>query len=316
MAEDVNFPLDQGRTSSSALQGIREFKEGSGKPRTLEGQEEEANISPAQEQRPANELANLENRSELSSNARAEARAESQNTTEEQEPDIAEAERRELQSNRQEAVSEDARANNQGSGGTNPLTRVSEGAEEDPQERLDEGFRIGNEAANPDRIEDFQAGDQPGSVQEAAQQANENAVSVEQENFSSRQDEPTVRELPGEGAGPQGREALEQIIAPETPRPQDAQQAELQENKVAAGDAKIQEKLNEERAVEAEKVARNTPAIDTPEQRVEQVEPPEEPVEEAQDNNPLRGPRPSELRDESDASAVETERGQNVSNLI
>ena len=74
--------------------------------------------------------------------------------------------------------------------------------------------------------------------------------------------------------------------------------------------------VQEARAAEEETRARNEPAFDTPAPEVEPFEgPPVEPLEDAQDINPLRGPRPSELRDD-DASAVETERGQNVSNLI
>ena len=57
--------------------------------------------------------------------------------------------------------------------------------------------------------------------------------------------------------------------------------------------------------------------IDTPWQIIEPVEGrPKEPIKEGVDINTLRGPRPSDLEDESDASAVETERGQNISDLI
>ena len=41
-----------------------------------------------------------------------------------------------------------------------------------------------------------------------------------------------------------------------------------------------------------------------------------ESLQEAQDINPIREPRPSEIRDEPDSTAIETELGQNVSSLI
>jgi len=322
MAEDVNFPLDQGRTTS-AFQGLRQSADEAGRPRRIEDQEEELR-SPdrarAREERPVNELADLSSRSEISTEGRASAEAQNP-PTEEQEPDIAAAERRELQSNRQE-VAEDARADSrnprsQGPAGANELSRVSGTVVENPRESFEENFTIGNDVANPDAIDEFQTSNQIDSIQEAVRQAGEAAISTEPENPGAPLEEPpSIRELAESGGGPRGRVVLEQLIAPETPRPEETQQAELQENRVAASDARIQERLNEERAAEEASRARNEPAIETPEQRVEQVEPPEEPIEEAQDINPLRGPRPSELQDESDASAVETERGQNVSELI
>lgn len=322
MAEDVNFPLDQTR-NTSAFQGLRENSEESGRPRRIEDQEEELrNPDQAREERPTNESANLSSRTEISPEARRQAEVESQNTPEEQETDIAEAERRELQAIRQE-VSNDARTefrnpSSQGPAGANELGRVSEGAIENPREAFEEGFSIGNDIVNPNAIDEFQTGNQINSIQDAVEQAGEATVLVEAENPGTPLEEPpTIRELPGEEAGIAGREALEQIIARDTPRPEETQEAELRENRVAATDARIQERINEERAEAEEDAVRNEPAIDTPRQEIEPVEgTPEEPVQEGLDINPLRGPRPSELRDESDASAVETERGQNISDLI
>ncbi|MCS5620486.1 MAG: hypothetical protein NZ656_00845, partial [Nitrospinaceae bacterium] len=81
-------------------------------------------------------------------------------------------------------------------------------------------------------------------------------------------------------------------------------------------DVRIQERELEKRA-EAEKGrARNEPALEVPSQSIDLIDADEEPLREnANSVNPLRGPRPSELRDD-DATAVETERGQNISNLI
>jgi hypothetical protein len=68
--------------------------------------------------------------------------------------------------------------------------------------------------------------------------------------------------------------------------------------------------------VEIQEAARNEPLLDTPESYVEQIEEVRDPLQEAKDTNRLRAPRPSEIRDEPNATAIETERGQNVSNLI
>ena len=72
----------------------------------------------------------------------------------------------------------------------------------------------------------------------------------------------------------------------------------------------------EERAEDAEQVARNEPPLDIPSMDLEPLEELRDPLEESQDINRLKAPSPSEIRDEPDATAIETERGQNVSNLI
>jgi len=48
----------------------------------------------------------------------------------------------------------------------------------------------------------------------------------------------------------------------------------------------------------------------------DQIEGPENRIQEDLGTNSLLGPRPSKLRDDYDASALETERGQNISSLI
>lgn len=328
MAEDVNFPLDQTR-NTSAFQGLREASQESGRPRRIEDQEEDLNnpeqTREGQEQQSVNEAGSLSSRVELSQGARQQAGADPQNPTDgqnqEAQQDIAEAERRELQSNRQE-VSEDASTESrnlgsQGPAGANELGRVSEGFVQDSEEQLNEQARSGNDIADPDRIEEFQNGSRIDSVQEAVVRAGEDAVAIEQEDPGRPlQGAPSIRQVAEEGAGPQGRERLEEDITADLPSPGESAREELQGNRVAASDARIQESLNEERAAEEADAVRNDPAIETPEQTIEPIETSQEPLEEAQDNNPLRGPRPSELRDDSDASAVETERGQNISSLI
>lgn len=334
MAEDVNFPLDQTR-NTSAFQGLREASQESGRPRRIEDQKEDLNnpdrAREEQEQQSVNEVGSLESRVELSQGARQQAGADPQNPSDgqnqEAQQDIAEAERREFQSNRQE-VSEDASADSrnpraQGPAGANEAGRISEGFVQDSEELLNEQIRSGNDVADPDRIEEFENGSRIDSVQEAVARAGEDAVAVEQENPSRPlQGPPSIREVAEEGGGPQGRERLEEDITSFSLKPFDLQssdesaRAELQGNRVSAGDAKIQERLNEERAAEEADAVRNEPAIESPEQTIEPIESPEEPLKESLDINPLRGPRLSELRDDSDASAVETERGQNISSLI
>jgi hypothetical protein len=328
MAEDVNFPLDQTR-NTSAFQGLREASQESTRPRRIEDQEEELNnpdrAGEEQEQDPVNEVS-LESRVELTQEARQQAGEDPRNPTDRQnqeaQQDIASAERRELQANRQE-VSEDARSEirnpgSQGPAGANELGRVSEGFVQDPDELLNEQVRSGNDVADPDRIEEFENGARIDSVQEAVVRAGEDAVAVEEEDPGRPlEGAPSSRDVAEEGAGPQGRERLEEDISSDLPSPGESAREELQGNRVSASDARLQERLNEEQAAAEEDAVRNEPAIETPEQTIEQFEgEPESPVQEGLDINPLRGPRPSELRDDSDASAVETERGQNISNLI
>ncbi len=312
MAEDVNFPLDQGR-NASAFQALRENAQESGRSRRIEDEGEDLNNSDrVREQRPANELANLESRTEISSRARQRARKE----TAEDQTDVAEAERRELQANRQE-TSTDARTESrnpasQGAAGSNELARVSEGSAADPNP-IEERARSGNDAADPDRIEEFERGDQTDSVQEVVTRAGERATSVEPENPATPlRGEPSIRDL-GQEQGSQSQEGLEESFNADPPSPTERSEANLEQTPPT--DARVQQRIQEERVAEEETRVRNEPALETPSQNIDQVEPPKEPLQEAVDNNPLRGPRPSELRDD-DATAVETERGQNVSNLI
>ncbi len=321
MAEDVNFPLDQERRAS-AFQGLRENSQDTGRSRRIEDQEEDSkNPERTEKQQPVNEVASLEARIEISQEARQKAGGGTENPAEQPETqqDIAQAERRELQTNRQEA-SEDAQSDfrnpgSQGPAGANELSRVSEGSVQDPEEQLNDQERSGNDLTNPDRIEEFQNGAQIDSVREATVRAGENATSVEQENPSRPlEGPPSIRESLEEGRPTQGRESLEENIKNAPPSPEDRLAETLEQT--TPNDARVQQRLQEERAEKAEARAKNEPALETPEQSIEPVEKPSEPLREAVDNNPLRGPRLSELKDESDATAVETERGQNVSNLI
>lgn len=107
MAEDVNFPLDQTRNTST-FQFLREALRESDRPRRIEDQEEELNnpdrAREEQEQQPVNELGGLASRVELFQRVRQQAGEDLRNPTDlknqEAKQNIAEAERRELQASR------------------------------------------------------------------------------------------------------------------------------------------------------------------------------------------------------------------------
>ena len=107
MAEDVNFPLDQTRNTST-FQFLREALRESDRPRRIEDQEEELNnpdrAREEQEQQPVNALGGLASRVELFQRVRQKAGEDLRNPTDlknqEAKQNIAEAERRELQVSR------------------------------------------------------------------------------------------------------------------------------------------------------------------------------------------------------------------------
>jgi hypothetical protein len=131
MAEDVNFPLDQTRNTSTF-----QFFRKSDKPRRIEDQEEELNnpdrAREEQEQQPVNELGRLASRVELFQGVRQQAGEVLRNPTDlknqEAKKKIAEAERRELQSSRDLAdpdLIEEPENRIQEGSGTNSLLRPS-----------------------------------------------------------------------------------------------------------------------------------------------------------------------------------------------
>jgi hypothetical protein len=279
MAENVNFPLDQG-SRTSAFQGLKEASQKTDKPPQSE-----------------------DKKKELSNSDRARESQESQR-------DIASAERRELQANRQEvskdAKSESRNARSQGPAGANKLSRVSGGSAQDPEEPSNEQSTAGDSLNNRDRVNEVQDGNNIDSIRKATARAAEDAT--------SQQGSPSIRDTSEAGRPTQGRERLEEDIKNSAPSLEERAAATLEQS--PANDAKVQQRLQDKRVEEARVRVKNEPALRTPPQKIKPVEKPKEPLREAVDNNPLRGPRPSELKDESDASAVETERGQNVSNLI
>ena len=109
---------------------------------------------------------------------------------------------------------------------------------------------------------------------------------------------------------------LEQRINEDNAEFKGNKEVEIQENNLAETGANIPEARAEEKAENARQAARNEPPLDIPSMDLEPLEELRDPLEKTQDTNRLEAPRPSEIRDEPDATAIETERGQNVSNLI
>ena len=201
MAEDVNFLLDQMRTTGS-FQDLRRTLQESGKPLRTEDQKEELNKPRGEkEQQSVDKTLSLKSKIQVFQEVDKETKVVSKKPIERQNQethqDIAPAERRELQSNRQE-VSKDARAESrnprsQGPSGANELVRTSEGSAKGPQENSNEDPSAGSDLANQlvmlstiNRIEKFQNGAQIDSVEESAKRAREDDIAAEQELLASQ----------------------------------------------------------------------------------------------------------------------------------
>ena len=322
--EDVNFPLDQSRVTS-ALRGLREAGEESSRPRRLEDSEDEFRNPEARDDEEVEQTAQAER------TVIAQDRVDVLEQDQQQEQTIADIAEEALEVvvrgftgslTIQIAAVASKLTTEQQSGGAeallNPFRADREsgvdprGGVSSPEERLTERFEEGNDVADPDRIEEVQGNTQVDSVAEGTRRANDEATSVEQENPATPlQGQPSIRDVAEDGGSAQER--LDESFNSDPPSASERSAEEL--DQTPPNDARIQQRIQEERVAEEESRIKNEPALETPAQNIDPVEDPEEPLQEAVDNNPLRGPRPSELRDD-DASAVETERGQNVSNLI
>ena len=306
--EDVNFPLDQSQVSG-ALRGLREAGGESSRPRRLEDSEDEFRNPEARDDEEVEQTAQAER------TVIAQDRVDVLEQDQQQEQKIADIAEEAL-----EVVVRDftgsltiqiaavaSKLTTEQQSGVDPRGGVSS-----PEERLTERFEEGNDVADPDRIEEVQGNTRVDSVAEGTRRANDEATSVEQENPATPlQGQPSIRDVAEYGASAQER--LDESFNSDPPSASERSAEEL--DQTPPNDARIQQRIQEERVAEEESRIKNEPALETPAQNIDPVEDPEEPLQEAVDNNPLRGPRPSELRDD-DASAVETERGQNVSNLI
>lgn len=321
MAEEVgNFPLDQGNTS--ALRGLEQSCEEVGRPRRLDDAEEDlrnpgkAREAAAEEERDASRPERIEDRVEITQDAQDQIREAERNREETQTREVLQ------ESDRAQAVTEDPdgfeetlreslRADPSNPDGAD---QIAGGAAPDPVESLDEGFQQGNTQTNSNRTEEFSTRNQIDDPEEAAAATNNLEVSQEAQIREAGQQN---NEFGNANEAPEVQQAqLQENVDSNTANIQGTAEAEIQENEIAETGSNVTEIRTRERAEDAQEAVRNEPALEIPASNVEQIEEVRDPLLEAQDANPLRAPGPSEIRDEPDATAVETERGQNVSNLI
>ena len=168
---------------------------------------------------------------------------------------------------------------------------------------------VSRPARTEDRVEITQ--DAFDHNQEEAAAATNNLGSKSSSRDASRDTNNDVADAPE-----QQNIQLQQRVESDNAEVRGTEEVEVQEGNIFETRANIPETRAEQRAEVAQEAARNEPPLDIPAADVGQIEEVREPLQEAQDTNPLRAPGPSEIRDEPDATAIETERGQNVSSLI
>ena len=333
MAEEVgNFPLDQGNTS--ALRGLEQSREEVSRPRRLDDAEEEVRDprrvrqAAAEEERDVSRPERLEDRVEITQDAFDQNQAAERNRvgtqTEEVRQAVDQQEADQQESIQEQAVaerhveSEDAlqrnrRAPTTTNAGDSALVTGPE--DSDPEEALNEGFQLGNTQTNPNGSEEFSTRNQIDNPEEAAAATNDfdtNPTSRARDTRDeSRETTNDVADAPE-----QQNVQLQQRVESDNAEVRGTEEVEVQEDNLSETGASVPETRAEQRAEVAQEAARNEPPLDIPAADVEQIEEISEPLQESQDTNPLRAPGPSEIRDEPDATAIETERGQNVSSLI
>ena len=305
MAEEVgNFPLDQGNTN--ALRGMEQAREEGRRSRRLDNEEDNlgdprpTQQSAAEEERDVARSERIEDRVELTREAREQIEAGERtrakdrahaHSTELGEQNSLKDEARNFEENIQRTRTEPNptdgnKAQTPGQGGS------------DPEEALNEGFQLGNVQAN--------------SAEETASTTED----VEKDQATQKQERNTSESSEVADAPEKQNTELHQRINEDNAEFKGNKEVEIQENNLAETGANIPEARAEEKAEDARQAARNEPPLDIPSMDLEPLEELRDPLEETQDTNRLEAPRPSEIRDEPDATAIETERGQNVSNLI
>ena len=333
MAEEVgNFPLDQGNTS--ALRGLEQSREEVSRPRRLDDAEEEVRDprrvrqAAAEEERDVSRPERLEDRVEITQDAfdqnQAAERNRAENQTEEVRQAVDQQEADQQESIQGQAVaerrveSEDALQRNRRAPtptNTGDSALVAGPGGSDPEEALNEGFQLGNTQTNPNGSEEFSTRNQIDNPEEAAAATNDfdtNPTSRARDTRDeSRETTNDVADAPE-----QQNVQLQQRVESDNAEVRGTEEVEVQEDNLSETGASVPETRAEQRAEVAQEAARNEPPLDIPAADVEQIEEISEPLQESQDTNPLRAPGPSEIRDEPDATAIETERGQNVSSLI
>ena len=333
MAEEVgNFPLDQGNTS--ALRGLEQSREEVSRPRRLDDAEEEVRDprrvrqAAAEEERDFSRPERLEDRVEITQNAFDQIQAAERNRAENQTEEVRQAVDQQ-EANQQESIqgqavaerrveSEDAlqrnlRAPTPTNTGDSALVAGPGGS--DPEEALNEGFQLGNTQTNPNGSEEFSIRNQIDNPEEAAAATNDFDTNPTSRARDTR-DESRKTTNDVAYAPEQQNVQLQQRVESGNAEVRGTKEVKVQEDNLSETGASVPETRAEQRAEVAQEAARNEPPLDIPAADVEQIEEISEPLQESQDTNPLRAPGPSEIRDEPDATAIETERGQNVSSLI
>ena len=333
MAEEVgNFPLDQGNTS--ALRGLEQSREEVSRPRRLDDAEEEVRDprrvrqAAAEEERDFSRPERLEDRVEITQDAfdqnQAAERNRAENQTEEVRQAVDQQEADQQESIQGQAVaerrveSEDALQRNRRAPtptNTGDSALVAGPGGSDPEEALNEGFQLGNTQTNPNGSEEFSTRNQIDNPEEAAAATNDFDTNPTSRARDTR-DESRKTTNDVADAPEQQNVQLQQRVESDNAEVRGTEEVEVQEDNLSETGASVPETRAEQRAEVAQEAARNEPPLDIPAADVEQIEEVSEPLQEAQDTNPLRAPGPSEIRDEPDATAIETERGQNVSSLI
>ena len=333
MAEEVgNFPLDQGNTS--ALRGLEQSREEASRPRRLDDAEEEVRDprrvrqAAAEEERDVSRPERLEDRVEITQDAFDQNQAAERNRvgtqTEEVRQAVDQQEADQQESIQEQAVaerhveSEDAlqrnrRAPTTTNAGDSALVTGPE--DSDPEEALNEGFQLGNTQTNPNGSEEFSTRNQIDNPEEAAAATNQldsNPTSRAREvRNETRDTQNAITDIPKNQ-----NVQLQQRIEASNAKIRRTEEVEVEEDAFYLTRSNVPETRAKQRPEFAQEAARIEPPLDIPAADVEQIEEVSEPLQEAQDTNPLRAPGPSEIRDEPDATAIETERGQNVSSLI
>ena len=333
MAEEVgNFPLDQGNTS--ALRGLEQSREEVSRPRRLDDAEEEVRDprrvrqAAAEEERDVSRPERLEDRVEITQDAfdqnQAAERNRAENQTEEVRQAVDQQEADQQESIQGQAVaerrveSEDALQRNRRAPtptNTGDSALVAGPGGSDPEEALNEGFQLGNTQTNPNGSEEFSTRNQIDNPEEAAAATNDFDTNPTSRARDTR-DESRKTTNDVADAPEQQNVQLQQRVESDNAEVRGTEEVEVQEDNLSETGASVPETRAEQRAEVAQEAARNEPPLDIPAADVEQIEEISEPLQESQDTNPLRAPGPSEIRDEPDATAIETERGQNVSSLI
>jgi hypothetical protein len=312
MAGGINFSLDQ-TIYTSSFKDLRVASQESDKLESNEDQKEKfKNPLEGKDQRSIYKAGSLGSRIKIFLEARQQAGVDPTKPTEREnevtQDDIAAAERRELQFNRQE-VSKDARAasrnpRSQGPAGANELDRNTVTRYKASQQVTVEDSSAGSDLgslvmllATINRIEALQSDVQGDSLKKVRGLVRNDAIEVEQELIASQIEIKPVNRDVVQGSEVKNRENLEILVLPD------------ERVIVSIRDKKDVEKKTDSIRNESDFANNSQEVIELSEEKLKPI------MGSLDTKNRLLGPQPFELRDTHDSS-IETERGQNVSKLI